>query len=276
MKKIFALTVMAMLIAGQAMATITYTNTITAGPYSIGGNSVQTVGEINLAGTYATGGFTFSPDTCAISHMQSVLLQGEDGYQFWFNPATGKVLVFQTATLTPAGTAVFTGTNATISPTAALDTAPVFSGTGATISPTATSSTPTFTATNADSPPTALIRIVDDTPTPTGYAVYYNPATSAFSMASGTGDLNIPVTVTGSTYTPAGTISTPAITVTGASYTPAGSVTGPAITVTGASYTPAGTVAFTGTPTTAAPLAEVGAGTSLAGIDKIDYQCQGW
>lgn len=354
MKKILLFVVMAMLISTQVFATVTFTNTITTGPFAVGGNSMETVGELNLAGTYTTNGFTFGADVCGVSHIQSLLIQGEDGYMFWYNASTGKVLVFQTATLTPAGSvsSTFTGVNATITPSAALAGAPVFTGANATISPTAASSAltfsganetisptaalagapvfsganetisptaalagaPVFTGANATISPTATMTLRDNTPA-TGYAVYYDPATHDFNYYSGvpgtdnativvtgasytpegtvstpaitvtgasytpSGTVSTPaITVTGASYTPAGTINTPTITVTGASYTPEGTVSTPAITVTGASYTPAGTVAssFTGTPTTAAPLAEVGAGVSLAGVDKVNYTCVGW
>lgn len=197
MKKIIGLVAVMLLIASNAFAAITVTNTIVTGPYADGGNSVKTIGELNLAGTYATGGFTFSPDNCGVSHIQSLMVQGEDGYEFWFNPATGKVLVYQSATVTPAGTV----------------------------------SQPTFTGTPATIPTTVTL-----TSGTAGEQVWYS--NGAFYVTGGGS-----VALVSDNYTPAGTVSQPT---------------------------------FTGSATTAAPLAEVGAGTSLASVDKVSYSCIGW
>lgn len=220
MKKIIGLVAIGLLIAGQAMATITYTNTITTGPYADGGNSMKTIGELNLSGTYVTNGFTFTGDQCGVSHIQSVLIQGEDGYQFWYNGSTGKILAFQTATITPAGTVAIT-------PHA--DSAGTPAGTNAS----------------------------------TTIAVTYTDTTSGM----------VPLYVTDTS----GTISFYAVFTTDTSATR--SITVPAETFTGtamSTHSHASTAAFTGTATTAAPLAEVTNGASLAGVDKITYICIGY
>jgi hypothetical protein len=248
-KSLVSMVVLALvLISSQAFATITYSVNSMTGPYSVGGQSKQVVGYLDLTGTYANGGFTLTPGSFGLSHLQSVLVEGEDGYMFFWNSSTGKVYAFQTATLTPTGTVAST-----------------FSGTGATISPTATSSTPTFSGTGATISPTAAlaaqprVTIADGT---TAYPVYFDTSSHTLYVEGG-GYFNADspnITVTGASYTPEGTVSTPTITVTGASYTPAGSVAS----------------AFTGAATTAAPLAEVGAGVSLAGVDKINFVITGW
>ncbi len=210
MKKIIGLVAIAMLIAFRAMAAppaITYTNTITTGPFAVGGNSMETIGELNLAGTYPTGGFSVTAGDFGFSHLQSLLIQGEDGYLFWYNSGTAKVMVFQSA-----------------DPTGTIST-PTFTGISAVLSHTATSSTPTFTGVGH----TATINLIDNTPV-VGYAVYFDPTSGAlnyFNVGSGT------ATLLTQTFTPSGTISTPTITVASTTYTPAGTVSTPTFTGAG-------------------------------------------
>ena len=118
MKLISRLMLIAALVAGlvfptTASAAITYSVNSLTGPYSIGGQTKEVHAYLNLTGTYATGGFTLTPADFGLHHIQSVMVEGEDGYEFYWDGANGKVLAYQTATLTPTGTVAaptFTGT----------------------------------------------------------------------------------------------------------------------------------------------------------------------
>jgi len=138
-----------MLFASNAFATVTYSVSSVTGPYAVGGKSKQATGKMVLSGTYTSGGFTVNPASFGMSYIESIMVQPIGGYVFYFDAANKKMLAYRSAAATPAGsvTSTFTGTPATISPTAALDGAPVFTGTPATITPTAAlDGAPVFTA----------------------------------------------------------------------------------------------------------------------------------
>jgi hypothetical protein len=118
---------------GSAFATTTYSVAGLNGPYSDGGFAKQVSGYMTLSGTYTTGGFTFTPRVVGLSHIDQLVLGGEDGMVFVWSRSTGKVLAYHSGGFTPAGTVAST-----------------FTGTPDTISPTASSDTPTITVTNAD------------------------------------------------------------------------------------------------------------------------------
>jgi hypothetical protein len=161
MKKIIKIASLAlvMLFATQAFAAVTYTVSEITGPYAVGGKSKQATGKIALSGTYDSNGFTVNPASFGMSHIQQLQVQPIGGYVFHYDSANSKIIAYRQGGLTSAGSvsSSFTGTPATISPTAAFtgdamgthqhaDTA-AFTGSADTITPTAALATdPTFTA----------------------------------------------------------------------------------------------------------------------------------
>ena len=136
------------------------------------------------------------------------------GYIYKYDKTNHKLMMFQTATLTPAGTVaapVFTGTAATPAGTVA---APVFAGTAAT--PAGTVAAPTIT-TETGNPATAPIGVI------TG-------ALAQTAGATGITGVQAPA-FTGTEATPAGTNSAPALTGT--------PTTAAALAQIGAAVTPA-------------------------------------
>lgn len=96
---------------GSAFATTTYSVAGLNGPYSDGGFAKQVSGYMTLSGTYTTGGFTFTPRAVGLSHVDQLVLGGEDGMVFVWSRSTGKVLAYHSGGFTPAGTvaSTFTG-----------------------------------------------------------------------------------------------------------------------------------------------------------------------
>lgn len=74
-------------------AAITFSQSNVQGPFSIGGHSKVYITQLNLAGTYATGGFAVTAADFGLSTIEQVVVQGEDGYEFYWNRATGKIMV---------------------------------------------------------------------------------------------------------------------------------------------------------------------------------------
>ena len=78
------------------------------GPYSDGGYSKQVSGYLTLSGTYATGGFTFTPRTVGLSSVEEIVFSGEDGIVFVWNRSTAKVMAYNQAGGTPSGSVAVT------------------------------------------------------------------------------------------------------------------------------------------------------------------------
>ena len=279
MKKILAFTVMFCTLATQAFGAITYTTSIVSGPFAIGGKSKQVVASINLAGTYEANGFTLTPSSFGLSHFESVVAQGEDGYVFFYVPSAGKVMAFQTATLTPSGTIAITPNAVTAGVPAGTNAAPALTMNAN--QPAGTNSAPALTmnayqpeGTNAASAVT-ITHIADTTGLA---AVYANTAGVLYAIFGDAANHDVAVPAqafTGTTATLTGSVAAPVFTGTTATLT--GSVAAPAFTgTTMGTHQHADTAAFTGGASTAAALAEVGAGTSLARIDKITLVITGW
>lgn len=125
---------LSILLGSTAQAAITFTLSNKTGPYAVGGNSSMVTGKMNLSGTYVTGGFTLNPRTFGFTVIQQVILQGEDGYDFFYDQANAKIMAFQGASGTNGTSAVTgTGTYTDGATSGALNLAsPAFSGTGLT------------------------------------------------------------------------------------------------------------------------------------------------
>ena len=173
-RKVLSLAALFTLICSQAFATVTYTTSEMTGPYSVGGKSKQVVGKMALTGTYATNGYTLSTKDFGMVNFQSVAVSADSGYVAYYNSVTGKVILYRTGAITPGTiTSTFTGTAATISPTAALSAAP------------------TITLTSGTA----------------GSAVTYSGG-AFYVSGGGTVTASTPaVTVTGAAYTPAGSVA---------------------------------------------------------------------
>lgn len=76
----------------QSQAAITYTVSNFVGPYSIGGKSKLSTATLNLAGTYDTGGFSLNARSFGMKHLERVVIEPEDGFQFFWDESTGNVI----------------------------------------------------------------------------------------------------------------------------------------------------------------------------------------
>lgn len=86
-----------------ASAAVTYSVTIKK--RSNVGDQAMTIAQIDLAGTYATDGFTLTPKSFGLSTINQVVIPNYSGYSFEWDRANGKVKVYSgTADFTPAGT----------------------------------------------------------------------------------------------------------------------------------------------------------------------------
>jgi len=132
----------------RTMAAVTYSVNDLTGPYATGGNTAEAHGYLNLAGTYATGGVTITARDFGMSYIQSLIVEGEDGYMLYYDGENKKLMMFQTGTLTPDGTI----------------------GDAGGFTPSGTVSQPTFTGT-AFAAATALV-MDDDSAGTTGTAVW--------------------------------------------------------------------------------------------------------
>ena len=77
------------------------------------GNKRASSGTITFDSSYATGGESLTPANIGLGRIERITFNhGEDGYVFKYDYTNQKVLVYRTATLTPAGTVAaptFTG-----------------------------------------------------------------------------------------------------------------------------------------------------------------------
>jgi len=270
------------------------------------------------------------------------MIEGEDGYEFYYDAANGKVMVFESATVTPTGTVAITPHADSAGTPAGTVSTPTFTGTAPTIE--------TITMTDDDSSSSKGVQLYvvtedgfnchlefvsptnadghatpesgssntiyiadDDSSSSNGVALYFDEDGTAqqrwiaanvsnsncFMPISGYESIIIadddssstngvavyfdedaanayerflfvsPTNVDGTNST-TDVLYSQALVAAGLVSTP--TFTGAAL----ATHSHASTAAFTGTATTAAPLAEVGAATSLAGVDNINIVVKGW
>lgn len=67
------------------------------------GNERMTKGTGNL-GTYATGGIAVTPTQVGLGVIDSLTIDPAGGYTFFYSASAGKVLAYESAAFTPAGT----------------------------------------------------------------------------------------------------------------------------------------------------------------------------
>ena len=100
-KKMAAVAVLlATFVTSQAFAVVTYTTTIHAGPYAIGGKTRMVTGHLVLSGTYATNGFALNAKDFGLVAIQSASLQPVAGEIATYNGNTGLMKLYQQAQVT--------------------------------------------------------------------------------------------------------------------------------------------------------------------------------
>ena len=257
------LTVAMLVWAVPSQAAITFVNSNTVGPYSVGGNSKMVTGKMDLSGTYATGGFSLSPSKFGLSVIQQVILQAEDGYSFFWDAANGKVMVFQGAAGTPSGTVGSTSAGTPAGTVAA----PTFTGTAST-----TGEVSAFTGTGQSSSGQVITTTDNQTMTLNEAAgMWFISATHGpYFIVSNTAVSGAPAVLT--------VIGDAPTTDAGAyrivkSPTPVGTNSAPAFT---GSALATHTHTFTGDSGGGGAATEVANSTSLASVDQVNFVVIGY